>query len=148
MVGAINPNSTQTLDAQIRAAEKADFQVAPGEAVPKEASSTLLAPSTTSSQQVSASANRHHAGLSVAAIVGIVFGGIAFVAFCAAMLFYVARKAQVRVRDVPSTQDPTGVDPFSPTVAECPSPFSPVNPPSIHPYEDCPRPFPQCQYPQ
>ncbi|KAL5417030.1 hypothetical protein PMIN04_007904 [Paraphaeosphaeria minitans] len=128
MVGAINPNSTQRLDAQIRAAEKADFQVAPGEAVPKEASSTLLAPSTTSSPQVSASANHYHAGLSVAAIVGIVFGGIAFIAFCAAVLFYVARKAQVKGRDATSTQHPASVDTTSsPNVAECPPPFSPFS---------------------
>ncbi|KAF9728601.1 extracellular serine-rich protein [Paraphaeosphaeria minitans] len=134
MVGAINPNSTHTLDAQIRAAEKADFQVAPGEAVPNEASSTLLAPSTTSSQQVSASANHHHPGLSVAAIVGIVFGGIAFIAFCAAVLFYVARKAQVRGRDAPSTQHPASVDTTSsPNVAECPPPFSPFTPEDPYP---------------
>ncbi|KAF9728501.1 extracellular serine-rich protein [Paraphaeosphaeria minitans] len=149
MVGAINPNSTQTLDAQIRAAEKADFQVAPGEAVPKEASSTLLAPSTTSSPQVSASANHHHAGLSVAAIVGIVFGGIAFIAFCAAVLFYVARKAQVKGRDATSTQHPASVDTTSsPNVAECPPPFSPFSLSYNHPYEDYPRLFPPGQHPQ
>ncbi|KAL5402567.1 hypothetical protein PMIN03_010565 [Paraphaeosphaeria minitans] len=127
MVGAINPNSTHTLDGQIRAAEKADFQVAPGEAVPKEASSTLLAPSSTSSQQASPLASHGHAEMPVAAIVGIVFGGIAFIAFCAAVLFYSARRAQIRGRDAPSTRSPTTRDippPFSPQL------FSPLSPAS------------------
>lgn len=122
MVGAINPNSTQTLDAQIRAAKNANLQVAPGEAVPKEASSTLSAPSVTGSQEVSTPANRHLAGLSSAAIVGIVFGGIAFIAICAGMLFYLARRTRVRHKDVPVTPQPTDADPISP---KYPPPFSP-----------------------
>ncbi|KAL5411979.1 hypothetical protein PMIN04_010031, partial [Paraphaeosphaeria minitans] len=103
MVGGINPNSTQTLDAQIRAAERADFQ------------------------QASPLASHRPAEMPVAAIVGIVFGGIAFIAFCAAVLFYLARKARVRGRDAPSTENRTFVDPDSHAVPELPPPFSPFS---------------------
>lgn len=80
MVGAINPNGTQTLDAQIRAAASADFQVAPGEAVPKEGSSTLVNPS------------QRTAKLSSGTIAGAVLGGVAALCLCAWLLLYLLRR--------------------------------------------------------
>jgi hypothetical protein len=118
MVGAINPNSTQTLDAQIRAAAKADFEVAPGEPVPKEASPTP---------------NSHHSSrLSSAAIVGVVFGGIAFVALCAGLLFYMARRRGTAHKDCITPTPNSIVSPISPDAGGYPLPFSPYS--SIPPY--------------
>jgi hypothetical protein len=117
MVGAINPNSTQTLDAQIRAAAKADFQVAPGEPVPREASPTPV--------------SHHAARLSSAAIFGIVFGGITFIALCVGLLLYVARRRTTAHKD-PTTPTPNSiVSPVSPETNGYPPPFSPS---SIPPY--------------
>lgn len=120
MVGAINPNSTQTLDAQIRAAAKADFQLAPGDSVPKETSSS--------------SVSHHSPGLSSAAIIGIVFSGVAFVALCAGCLFCLARKTMVRRKDASYTpaSDAVGMSPISPGAHGYVSPFSPCM--SIPPY--------------
>ena len=84
MVGAINPNSTHTLDAQIRAAHAADLSLAPGDPVPREASSTLTAPPEGDS--------RGSSKLSWGAIAGIVVGGVVFLAICACVLFLCWRK--------------------------------------------------------
>jgi hypothetical protein len=77
MVGVINPNGTQTLDSQIRAARAADFQIAPGQAIPNEVSATLAAPSAGSSSTASAPTARL-SKLSSGAIAGIVVGGFLF----------------------------------------------------------------------
>lgn len=88
MVGAINPNSTQTLASQIQAAKDADFQLAVGDSVPNEATSTILNGPTSVSTPSSSSGGTH---LSGGAIGGIVVGAVAFLAICAALFFYVGR---------------------------------------------------------
>lgn len=105
MVGVINPNGTQTLDGQIRAARSADFQVAPGEAVPKEATSTLLnAPTGAPSAAPAPSTGGSHK-LSGGAIAGIVVGAVAFLVICAALFFYVGRSKSLK--EVLKRQDAT-----------------------------------------
>ncbi|ORY18009.1 hypothetical protein BCR34DRAFT_596583 [Clohesyomyces aquaticus] len=94
MVGVINPNSTQTLEAQIKAAENAKFMVAPGQPIPKEASSSLAAPSSTpTSSAVPTPPPVHdsHHSLSGGVIAGIVVGAVAFLVICAALFFYIGR---------------------------------------------------------
>lgn len=94
MVGAINPNSTQTLAAQIQAARDADFQLAVGDTVPKEASSTIHnGPTSTSVASPSSSGGTH---LSGGAIAGIVVGAVAFLVICAALFFYVGRSKSLK----------------------------------------------------
>lgn len=115
MVGVINPNSTQTLDAQIKAIEKSTFQVAPGEEIPKEGTSSLTnthgptaaaAPGNTSSQG-------HHS-LGAGAIAGIVVGAVAFLVICAALFFYVGRakslKEMINRKDATVSKPPLPVD--------------------------------------
>lgn len=112
MVGAINANSTQTLASQIQAAQRADFQVAVGDPIPNEAKSTILnAPTTTPVPTNPPSGGPH---LSGGAIAGIVVGGVAFLAICAALFFYVGRskslkevlKRQNSTRNRPSAPGP------------------------------------------
>ncbi|KAJ4990595.1 extracellular serine-rich protein [Stagonosporopsis vannaccii] len=92
MVGAINANSTQTLASQIQAAQRADFQIAVGEPIPNEATSTILnAPTATPTH--SPSSGTH---LSGGAIAGIVVGGVAFLVICAALFFYVGRSKSLK----------------------------------------------------
>ncbi|OAL42652.1 hypothetical protein IQ07DRAFT_525759 [Pyrenochaeta sp. DS3sAY3a] len=153
MVGAINPNSTQTLDAQKIAAAKADFQVAPGEPVPKEASSTLVAAPTASSQENLTASNHHSSKLSSAAIVGIVFGGIAFIALCIAVLFHVARRTRIGHRAALLTPppNPAGAHLISPGVCEIPPPFSPsstIISPYVYPYSEYIHRIPHNEQPQ
>lgn len=100
MVGVINPNGSQTLDGQIRAARLADFQAAPGEAIPSEASTTLAVPPAASSHHDSAPVARHPPDLSGAGIAGIVLGGIAFLTLCATVFFFAARKARQRNQQI------------------------------------------------
>jgi hypothetical protein len=95
MVGAINPNSTQTLASQVHAAAVADFQVAPGEPIPAEASSTISsAPTSTGTSPPSSSDDGHT--ISSGAIAGIVVGGVAFLAICAALFFFVGRSKSLK----------------------------------------------------
>ncbi|KAF1961158.1 hypothetical protein CC80DRAFT_231264 [Byssothecium circinans] len=115
MVGVINPNTTQTLDAQIRAAGKSSFSVKPGDPIPQEASSSLPnAPSATSTGTSSNSTPNTHHGLSGGVIAGIVVGAVAFLVLCAALFFYVGRtkslKEMIKRKDatVPKTPDPYG----------------------------------------
>ncbi len=95
MVGAINANSTQTLASQIQAAKNADFQLAVGDPVPNEATSTILNGPTTSSQP-SSSSSSGGVHLSGGAIAGIVVGGVAFLAICAALFFFVGRSKSLK----------------------------------------------------
>jgi len=100
MVGVINPNSTQTLASQVQAAAQADFQIAPGEPIPAEASSSLTNPSTstptsTSTPNSGGSGGGGHA-LSTGAIVGIAVGGAAFLILCAALFFFVGRSKTLK----------------------------------------------------
>lgn len=94
MVGVINPNETQTLHEQVLAAARADFQLAPGDPVPNEASSTVASPTAASSAGDVASADRSPPALSTAAIVGITIGAILFLALCAGLLFFLLHKTR------------------------------------------------------
>jgi hypothetical protein len=94
MVGVINPNETQTLHEQVLAAARADFQLAPGDPVPNEASSTVASPTAASSAGDVGSADRSPPALSTAAIVGITIGAILFLALCAGLLFFLLHKAR------------------------------------------------------
>jgi len=112
MVGVINPNSTQTLASQVQAAAAADFQLAPGEPVPGEATSTLSNAPTSTGAPPPSNGESHGGGhsLSTGAIVGIVIGGVAFLAICAALFFFVGRskslKEVIKQRDGTNTHDP------------------------------------------
>lgn len=112
MVGVINPNDTQTLDAQIKAAETADFQVAPGEPIPAEASSTLVnAPTVTATAtSTPAASNNSSHKLSGGAIAGIVVGSVAFLIVCAALFFFIGRSKSLKEvlhrQDAAATPDP------------------------------------------
>ncbi|RMZ67089.1 extracellular serine-rich [Pyrenophora seminiperda CCB06] len=116
MVGVINPNSTQTLAAQVQAAAKADFQIAPGQPIPAEASSILSNPSTSTPTSTSAPHSGGSGGgshtLSTGAIAGIAVGGAAFIILCAALFFFVGRsktlKETIRRQDATNntTQNP------------------------------------------
>jgi hypothetical protein len=94
MVGVINPNDTQTLHEQVLAAAKADYQLAPGDPVPNEASLTFASPSATDSQGYITSANHSSPTLSTAAIAGITVGVVLFLALCAGLLFFLLRKSR------------------------------------------------------
>ena len=94
MVGVINPNATQTLHEQVLAAARADYQLAPGDPVPNEASSTVASPPAASSQGDIASADQSSPALSTAAIAGITVGVILFLALCAGLVYFFARKAR------------------------------------------------------
>lgn len=93
MVGAINANSTQTLASQIQAAKNADFQLAVGDPVPNEATSTILNGPTATSVPAASSGGSH---LSGGAIAGIVIGAVAFLVCCAALFFYVGRSKSLK----------------------------------------------------
>lgn len=116
MVGVINPNSTQTLDMQMKAAEKATIMVVPGDPVPKEGSTTSLLPGATNSPTSSPTPSDHHT-LSRNATIGIAVGGVIFVAICAALFYFVGRakslKESMNRRDAtvskPSGQEYTGI---------------------------------------
>ena len=95
MVGAINANETQTLQAQIESAKKADFQLQVGDPVPKEATSTILnGPTSAPSTAPASSSDGVH--LSTGAIAGIVVGGVAFLIICAALFFFVGRSKTLK----------------------------------------------------
>ncbi|CAG5153848.1 uncharacterized protein ALTATR162_LOCUS3355 [Alternaria atra] len=111
MVGVINPNSTQTLASQVHAAAAADFQVAPGQPIPAEATSTLSnAPTSTGTSTPNSGGNDGGHTLSTGAIVGIAVGGVAFLAICAALFFFVGRskslKEVIKRQDATNNHDP------------------------------------------
>lgn len=98
MVGAINPNSTQTLASQVQAAAQADFQIAPGEPVPAEASSTLSTYHEPTGSPKPNEYDEYHSSpsLSGGAIAGIVVGSVAFLVVCAALFFFVGRSKSLK----------------------------------------------------
>jgi hypothetical protein len=136
MVGSINPNSTQTLDAQIQAAKGADFQVAPGQPVPREASSTLAVAPAASSLGTVAPVSHHSSKLPGTTILGIVLGCLAFLAICVGIFYFVSRKARTKREQAASLALPThpvSIGPLSPEVSGYLSPISPYNEiPSYH----------------
>jgi hypothetical protein len=148
MVGAINPNSTQTLDAQVRAAEGADFQVAPGQPIPREASSTLIVAPAASSLGTVTPANHHSLKLPGATIFGIVLGGIAFLAICMGMLYFFSRKTRTKHEQAaPLTlrSDAVSMSPLNLNVSGYPPPFSPYDYP---PYPGTLSPLSPCEQQQ
>jgi hypothetical protein len=113
MVGAINPNSTQTLEAQIASAKSAQFQVKPGDPMPKEGDSTHPNdPSSTPSPSTGAQSDGR-SRLRTSVIIGIAVGIVAFLGLCAALFFYIGRskslKDAIRRRDEGATMKPVGV---------------------------------------
>ncbi|KAF2734022.1 hypothetical protein EJ04DRAFT_564591 [Polyplosphaeria fusca] len=99
MVGAINPNSSQTLAFQKQKAKEAKFMVAPGEPLPAEGSASLSAPAgiaTSTSAPPPVSSQPHGVHLSGGAIAGIVVGAIAFLVICAALFFFVGRTKSLK----------------------------------------------------
>jgi hypothetical protein len=104
MVGAINPNGTQTLDAQIRAARGAEIRIAPGEAIPKEIASSALSenPVLATSSPFHPSTDRHSPKLSSGAIAGVVIGGIVSLVVCAGVFVCVARSRRMEVAEQPN----------------------------------------------
>ncbi|KAF2118871.1 hypothetical protein BDV96DRAFT_596685 [Lophiotrema nucula] len=135
MVGVINPNATQTLNAQKAAAKNAKFMVAPGDDFPSEASSTLaFTTGVATGQATSAPASSHHGThLSGGAIAGIVVGAVAFLVICAALFFFVGRtkslKEVIARRDATvsktTPQTPGTEYAGTPGSPGYPSPFSP-----------------------
>jgi hypothetical protein len=132
MVGVINPNNTQTLAEQVKAAVKADYQVAPGDPVPNEASSTSISTPTASSRSDLATAKEQSATLSTGAIAGITVGGILFLVLCAGVLFCLIRnwpspeRRTVVERPIVTGQVPSY---FSGDTRQPPwSPISPMDP--------------------
>jgi hypothetical protein len=95
MIGVINPNSTQTLEAQSKAAGESSFQLKPGDPIPKEASHSMPNSPTGLVAPPSSDSN-HHGGISGGAIAGIVVGAVAFLVMCAALFFYVGRAKSLK----------------------------------------------------
>jgi hypothetical protein len=79
MVGAINPNQTQTLNGQIEAAKVARVEYAPRSDPPREG-------------EVEKQGNK----LSTGVIVGIAVGGAAFLGICAALFFFMGRATELK----------------------------------------------------
>jgi hypothetical protein len=94
MVGVINPNDTQTLQKQIDSASAASYQVKPGDPVPAEGTASLHASATAAPTAAPSSHGSH--SLSSGAIAGIAVGGVAFLAICAALFFYVGRTKSLK----------------------------------------------------
>ncbi|KAH7411652.1 hypothetical protein DE146DRAFT_627705 [Phaeosphaeria sp. MPI-PUGE-AT-0046c] len=105
MVGAINPNATQTLQGQIDAAKTAKFQVQPGQPLPKEGGASP-------SESASPNAQSGHR-LSTTVVIGIAVGIVLFLALCAALFFFVGRsrslKEAVKRHDDGANMKPVGV---------------------------------------
>lgn len=105
MVGAINPNATQTLQGQIDVAKTAKFQVAPGQPMPKEGGASPTESATPNAQ------SGHK--ISTTVVIGIAVGIVLFLALCAALFFFVGRsrslKEVVKRHDDGATMKPVGV---------------------------------------
>jgi plastocyanin len=136
MVGVINPNATQTIDAQIAAAKQAKTQVSPGEPIPAESTASA----TPSSTAVPASPSG--SGLSGGAIAGIVVGAIVVVALAALTIYLCGRnhslqsilryshpppKAGNTIPPVPYSPSATPYSPGFDPKAPLPSPGAPAH---------------------
>jgi len=117
--------------------------LAPGDQIPSEASSSLIAPSSrpTSAPPSSAPSStpgNHHHSLSGGAIAGIAVGGVAFLVICAALFFFIGRAKSLK--EVIERQDATNkTHPGSPgpgdfstpgTPGQMPHGFSPMQHPA------------------
>ncbi|KAH8716961.1 hypothetical protein GQ44DRAFT_624454 [Phaeosphaeriaceae sp. PMI808] len=114
MVGVINPNSTQTLAAQIVSAKSAHFQVAPGQPIPKEGGTTVAnGPTSTPSPAPSSDPGTGGHKTPMGVIIGIAVGIVAFLGLCAALFFFIGRhksmKEIVRKHDEGASMKPVGV---------------------------------------
>lgn len=122
MIGVINPNRTWSFAEQLNYAQKAEFQLAPGDPWPSEGAGSGALPTATSS---SASPNEQDkddddsSGLSTGAIAGIAIGGSAVLLGAGALIYLCGRrggfdKAYRKAFFLsPSTAHP-GSDSFSP----------------------------------
>lgn len=135
MLGAINPNGSQTLDAQIRNAREEHLQLAPGQPVPNEASSILTTVPTAGSSIEPLPAYGQSSALSGGDIAGIVVGGAAFIAMCVGVAFCSRRRSSVKTAmkrsEIVSSPYPVGNysshDPRSPSIVS-PLSMSPAYP--------------------
>lgn len=105
MVGAINPNATQTLQGQIDSAKAATFEVEPGKSMPKEGGASP-------SESASPNSQSGHK-ISTTVIIGIAVGIVLFLVLCGALFFFVGRsrslKEVVKRHDDGATLKPVGV---------------------------------------
>ncbi|KAL2130101.1 hypothetical protein VTI74DRAFT_6902 [Chaetomium olivicolor] len=111
MIGVINPNATQTLDAQLEAAKNATYQLAPGEPFPTESPIPKPTPGS----------DNH--GLSKGAIAGIVIGAVAVLILGATLIYLCGRrggfdKAYRRSVALPTTGAAAPAAPASPPMVE------------------------------
>lgn len=89
MIGVINPNETETYDDQLKFAQNATFQMAPGDPWPSE--TPLPSPRPSSSSSASSSSGGS-SGLSSGAIAGIAIGGAAVLVLAAALIYLCGRR--------------------------------------------------------
>jgi len=92
MIGVINPNSTQTFDAQLGFAKQAERQLVPGEPFPTESALPKPTSSGSSSSDDHSSHKSGGGGLSTGAIAGIAIGGAAVLILAAALLYLCGRR--------------------------------------------------------
>ncbi|KAK4240021.1 hypothetical protein C8A03DRAFT_13636 [Achaetomium macrosporum] len=92
MIGVINPNATQTYEAQLEYAKNATYQLAPGQPFPTETPvpRPTPAPKQTPSQEYPG--EPHHQGLSAGAIAGIAIGIAAVLILGAALIYLFGRR--------------------------------------------------------
>lgn len=97
MIGVINPNSTFTLDAQMKAAENVTIQVAPGDPYPSEGGPPQPTGSGSSGNNNNSNNNNNNnngggSHLSGGAIAGIVIGAAAVLILGAALVYLCGRR--------------------------------------------------------
>jgi len=87
MIGVINPNSTETLEGQINSLTSTSIMLQPGQAIPKEGSTSSTSSSTTTSI--------HHS-LSGGAIAGIAIASVLVVVLVGALTWYISRSQALK----------------------------------------------------
>ncbi|KAH9899001.1 hypothetical protein F4778DRAFT_741876 [Xylariomycetidae sp. FL2044] len=98
MVGAINPNTTMTLQTQIDAVSKSAFQLSPGEPFPDEGTPTDSGASPTNTGSSDTGIDSGSGGgssLSPGAIAGIAIGGVVALALVAALIYFCGRRGGI-----------------------------------------------------
>lgn len=99
MVGVINPNSTWTLEAQEEVVKKADFQLEPGQPLPKESASPKIPTSVAGSPygaSPSASPKPEANGLTAGPIAGIAIGSIAVLVLAGVLIYLCGRLGKAK----------------------------------------------------